>query len=266
MSLPASVYYYFHKLQLDVVAGALFTSLWISHISHATIPPWALLALCLSVWIIYTMDHLGDALKYPNVVRYDFYRRHWRLLLILLSLAAIALLLTIYFLPFALLCKGLLLLLPIMSYQLLLRYRPYTGALLKEAAVALVYASGTGIFMWSQSIQPINLLALVWLFFLTWTSILTYSMLEAPEDGKQGMFTIAHILGNKSTRRLISLVMLVAFILMIPLSAELGLTFALPALGMMLITFFLPLTFPHHRYWGELAFLIPAIWFLIYVL
>ena len=266
MAFASSMYHLFHKLQLDVVAGAIFTSLWLSHLTQVNIAPHGLHVLALCVWIIYTLDHLLDARKYPGMMRYQFYKRHEKALLII-TLGLVGLLIYLLtHLPFALLWKGALLSLPIFSYQLLIRYYPAQGLLIKEAAVALVYTLGTGIFVWTQSLTLVSLTALIWLFLLAWASILSYSYLESQEDSEEGMLSIVHLSSRGFTRQLITILLGLAGLLILPLFAAWGWVFALPALGMMALTALLPQAYPSHRYWGELAFLIPGIWFLIYVL
>lgn len=264
MASPTSLYHLFHKLQLDVVAGAVFTSLWLSHLAKVDIPAKGLVVLGLSVWMIYTLDHLLDARKYPGIKRYQFYQRHETLLLSLSLGLAMLLVYLLLDLPHALLWKGALLSLPILGYQWLVRYLPAKGVLIKEAAVALVYTLGTGIFVWTQAFSMLSVTALLWLFLLAWASILSYSHLESKEDSKEGMLSIVHLSSLGFIPQLIKILLGVAILLFLPLSAAWGWEFALPALGMMGLTALLPLAYPYHRYWGELAFLIPGIWFLLY--
>jgi len=55
------IYQFINVLSLDVVAGAMVSALFFARIFKVQILPWGVLALGLTVWTIYTTDHLVDA-------------------------------------------------------------------------------------------------------------------------------------------------------------------------------------------------------------
>ena len=56
-------YQYINILSLDIAAGAVISAVFFAQIFNVQIKPYGLLALGLTVWIIYTVDHLRDAKK-----------------------------------------------------------------------------------------------------------------------------------------------------------------------------------------------------------
>jgi hypothetical protein len=63
-------------LSLDVVAGAVAGALFFGEILQVQLSFSVLTALGLTVWIIYTLDHLRDAKQILNVASTDRHRFH----------------------------------------------------------------------------------------------------------------------------------------------------------------------------------------------
>ncbi|MCB0805276.1 MAG: hypothetical protein KDC05_05710, partial [Bacteroidales bacterium] len=83
---------YINNLSIDVVIGALMSSLFASRITgvQPEISFWVIFVL--AVWVVYSADHLVDALRLKNHAhthRHRFHFRHFRLLSVLVTVAAI---------------------------------------------------------------------------------------------------------------------------------------------------------------------------------
>lgn len=88
-------YRYLNLLSLDVALGAMISALFLTRIFNVNVRFHGLLCLGLTVWLIYTMDHLVDAkmIKNPaSTERHRFHQRYFKLILVL----AILILLTIF--------------------------------------------------------------------------------------------------------------------------------------------------------------------------
>lgn len=87
-----SLYRHFTALSLDIVAGAVGTCYAICQTSGLTPSTILYIVLGLSVWVIYTTDHLIDVKKTTEkTFRHQFHREHFNLILILDVVAVIVL-------------------------------------------------------------------------------------------------------------------------------------------------------------------------------
>lgn len=259
-------YYFFHKLQLDVVVGAVCLALWFAHLCKVQIPAFGIPALALSVWIIYTLDHLWDARQYPYSRRYIFYKQYAKPLQIMLVFAVSLLAIFVFYLPFALVIKGVLIALPIVAYQVLLIWRPVIGTYLKEVSIAFCYTFGVSIFL-LEDMHRLPAFLILWLFLLAWLSLVIYSYIEKKEELAFGMKNIVYLLGNRSINKLLKGIGLLLCMLSIYIGFELlsSIPFIFTALLMVILTSILPLfDSGKHRYLGEAVFFIPGIYLLIF--
>src|SRR6476659_9916470 len=77
-------------LSLDVVAGAVICSIFFSQVFNTVIRVSGIISLALSVWIIYTVDHLLDArriTRQASTVRHRFHQKNQKILYSVLLLA-----------------------------------------------------------------------------------------------------------------------------------------------------------------------------------
>ena len=54
-------------LSIDVVAGAVCSALFFARLLQVSLLPYGIISLALTVWIIYTADHLLDAKRVEGV-------------------------------------------------------------------------------------------------------------------------------------------------------------------------------------------------------
>src|SRR5260221_9904362 len=87
-------------LSLDVAAGAVVSASFFARIFNVTILPQGLISLGLTVWIIYTADHLLDAKKLKQAAsteRHRFHQQHFNILSVAMLLAMLVDFTQIYF-------------------------------------------------------------------------------------------------------------------------------------------------------------------------
>src|SRR5688572_9142526 len=92
--MPGLIRFYrlMNILSIDVVAGATVSALFFAKIFDVQVRPFGLLALGVTVWAIYTLDHLRDAKKIrheASTERHRFHQRHFKVLTVLLCAAVL---------------------------------------------------------------------------------------------------------------------------------------------------------------------------------
>src|SRR6187551_3842552 len=94
------LYRQLNVLSLDVVAGVVICAVFFSRIFQAHIRPQGLVTLSLTVWIIYTTDHLLDAHRIQgtaSTARHRFHQENFFLLFVFLGISTIINIILIFF-------------------------------------------------------------------------------------------------------------------------------------------------------------------------
>jgi len=161
-------YRFFNLLSLDIAVGAVGGACYFARILEVHVRSYALASLGLTVWIIYTTDHLLDARKIPgraSTERHRFHQQHFRTLAAGVVIAAVIDFVLILFIKRAVLYGGFLTFAVVLVYLALHRKLAW----LKEGVVALLYCAG--VLLPSLLVTPIELqtadYVLFLLFFLT---------------------------------------------------------------------------------------------------
>src|SRR6478609_2759298 len=79
-------------LSIDVALGSVCCAAWFAEIFEAALKPYAWMSLGLTVWIIYTADHLLDARKInepASTKRHRYHQKNFTLLLCILLFAVL---------------------------------------------------------------------------------------------------------------------------------------------------------------------------------
>lgn len=267
-------YKYINYLSLDVAVGAMLLSASISKFINDTVVWNVAISLSLSVWIIYTFDHLIDARKSninPSIARHAFHKLHEKkLILVMVFLAFVGLWLVLKLPPLTI-WYGLFLLGVVLGYFLLIYF--FKRFYLKEVLVALVYT--TGVFLGPVSILTSSISFEVFnLFFqlllLALLNLTLFSFIEYDLDAKDNHASLARKIGKGRTAILIK-TMLIAlaswqFLSLIIFEPTL---FQIMFLLMTMILFILYvfknplLKNDRYRWLGDAIFLIPAIELLV---
>lgn len=258
---------------LDVVAGAVGSSFFASRVIREDLPPaWYVILGC-SVWLIYTLDHLIDARRMGPLAQTARHRLHHRIfwpLTVLWAVVFLAALATaILVLPWSLMQSGFIVggMACAHLFLVLVVGRKMAPGLTKEVGVAIVYTTGMWlpVIQMRQSSLPLwNWLIVAMFFLLACANLLLLSVYEKKSDEADQQTNIANWAGEKTTRRVIQLILGLALILG---AAVLYLRFDLIALASVTILtvicvahfqiLFFPEFFrPRERYraWGDLSF------------
>src|SRR5689334_7150262 len=100
MTVLVKFYRLLNILSVDVALGAVCCAAWFATLFEVTLRPHAFVVLGLTVWIIYTADHLLDAKRTEGVAstkRHRFHQQHFSFLVVVLILTVITDLVFVFF-------------------------------------------------------------------------------------------------------------------------------------------------------------------------
>lgn len=191
-------------LSLDVVAGAVVCALFFIKVLDTT-ATYALVPLALTVWIIYTADHLLDARRIGHVAsspRHLFHQVHFRQLRIAILCASVLDLLSLWFVSRAVVMGGMVLAFLVLLLMLLQRAFPW----LREIIVSVLYTCG--VLLPSIAQARINYTVAHSLLFIQFslvalTNLLVLSWLDRECDFRDGLTSFALIAGQSMSQVMI---------------------------------------------------------------
>lgn len=196
------IYQYVNILSLDVVAGSVICSLFFARLFSAAVSFYTLSALGLTVWIVYTLDHLRDALIIPvtSTDRHRFHEKYFKWIFITALVMIVLDFVVIWFVPLKVLMYGSVLWMIVLLYLILQRYLKF----LKELFVACLYTAGVllpSMASMNATLVPLDFL-LIGKFFLTaLMNLLLFSLFDYSQDRKQQQHSFVTWFGPSSTRR-----------------------------------------------------------------
>src|ERR1700710_2690108 len=99
-------------LSIDVAVGAMVCALWFTRMLSAGPRPYAITSLGLTVWIIYTCDHLLDAKRLSqtaSTARHRFHQQHFKTIIVFACIATVITATLMFFMKFEVLLGGVIL-------------------------------------------------------------------------------------------------------------------------------------------------------------
>lgn len=193
-----------NALSLDVAIGAMVGMAFFARCFDVCLDPFTFPVMGSTVWVIYTTDHLLDALRIQepaSTYRHKFHQEHFvALLLLVLIVSAINLIVVITTIQ-TLIVPGGILIGMVVCYLIL---HPFLhGA--KELAGACLYTMGVvlpsleGLFH-----VAIDSVIIVSSFMLVaWMNLLIFSLADRQSDRNDRMLSFTQIFGAGQSRRLI---------------------------------------------------------------
>lgn len=205
MSTFLKWYRYLNILSVDIAAGAVITSLFFARILGVHILPYGLIALGLTVWIIYTADHLRDAKSIKTVAsteRHRFHQRNFFSLTLLLAIALCVDLIIILYTRKPVLEWGIYLGAVVGIYLLVQRYLKF----LKESLIAVLYT--LGVLLPSLSVTDHELTSCHFLLFIQFAlvaliNLLIFSWYDHHDDLRDNQRSFSTDLGQRSITKTI---------------------------------------------------------------
>jgi hypothetical protein len=260
-------YKYVNILSIDIAVGAMVCAWFFAQLFEATIRPYAIAALGLTVWIIYTTDHLMDAkiiLGRARTDRHYFHQKYFSWLLIGLIVALVLDIIQLFYIRKALLENGVLLLVTVAVYFVIIRY----VKIVKEVFITALYTAG--VILPSLSAPSTHVSAEVWLgvFYFGTTALLNiimFTWFDAPLDIEHGQSSFTTTVGLGTSKKIIDALVMLQLAFGVALTAWLPLKAALVLLAMNSVLSLIWWRRNHmknnnlFRLWGDAVFLMPAI-------
>ncbi|RMG26670.1 MAG: hypothetical protein D6730_08725 [Bacteroidetes bacterium] len=261
-------------LSIDVAAGGLASGAMFVCVLHADVPPVWWLALPLSIWVIYTTDHLLDAYRLKDKAhtpRHLFHHQYFRSILLLWATALVCCLTVIpLYAPRELwyfgMGMGILVLMHLGINKWIGNRVSYFFH--KELGVALIYSLGVwgGPAIYADKACSFPAL-LLWaqFFLLALINLLMFAMFEIQVDEQDGHTSFARAIGESGTENLIRLLAATTLLLSIytficqPALWKAALTFLL-MLGLLMLIICRKSYFgrqERYRMLGDAIFIIP---------
>lgn len=269
------------NLSLDVVSGALICGAMVAKMLTISMPWVWWIALPLSVWVVYTADHLLDAYKLgkeANTKRHLFHYKNFKIILWIWGIAGLSCITWIfYFSPYHLKLFGLGVGLLVALHLLLVNLvgNRVSLALQKELGVAIIYAVGVygGPFViHGEGVSKVEGLLFFQFFLLCLGNLLMFALFEIETDRKDGHSSFVRAIGKAGARRLILLILGIALALSMltvmnePSLGELQVVSSqILMIGLHILIMIRPKFFAlneRYRILGDAVFLLP-IWLLI---
>lgn len=211
------VYRHLNILSIDVAAGAVCCAAWFALLFGVQVKPYAFISLGLTVWIIYTADHLLDVarVKIPaSTERHRFHQRHFTTLIIVLAVAVLTDIIFVVFIRKIIFQWGVVLATAMIFYFLIQRYLIYV----KELVVALLFSCGVLLpsFSLIETFPGGKILFVMSSFVLTaLINLILFSWFDQTSDTKDNRASFATQVGERKTKSAIVLLFVLNAVLMI---------------------------------------------------
>jgi len=259
-------------LSLDIVAGAIICAVFFARIFNVVILPYGLISLGLTVWVIYTADHLLDASKLratASTNRHRFHQQHFSALLIAALLAAVADGLQLFYIRRSVFVGGIVLALIVIVYFFVQRRLTF----LKESFGAVLYAGGVLLIPVSLKETEFSVMQEMFAlqFFLTaLTNLLLFSLFDFAPDQRDNHNSLARSFGERKTRIVIKVLFAanaaLAIIVLVGYSASLFPESILIGMNVVLFVIFFKKQYfecdDRYRLAGDAIFLLPLFYIL----
>jgi len=252
-------------LSIDVVVGAVLSALFFCKIFQVTPRLAGLLALALTVWVIYTVDRLLDVRKKPAdaLDRHQFHQRHYRSLWASCAVITLLLIVLIFFLRLEVLKGGVVLSVIVMIYILVQRRLKFV----KELAVAFFYTCGVLLLVWSLKDHTAisHYLVVIPFFIIALINLILFSWFEKETDEKNLQHSFVTHFGRDNSGKVLLLLFVIGTVFSL-LVMWMGYYFESGIYLTMVFTLLMIYCFPryfhvHERYrlWGDAVFLLPGL-------
>ncbi|MEJ1239127.1 hypothetical protein WBG78_13410 [Chryseolinea sp. T2] len=200
----ASAYRLISILSLDVVAGAVICALFFIKVLQTEVS-FSLIPLALTVWIIYTADHLMDARRIGHAAsspRHLFHQLQFQRMLVAVGVALLLDLISLLFVSRAVIMGGVFLAFLVVLLIVMQRALPW----LREIVVSVLYTCGVllpSIAQARTSYTIAHSLLFIQFSLVALTNLLILSWLDREMDFKDGLTSFTLIAGKRMSQVMI---------------------------------------------------------------
>jgi len=260
-----------NTLSIDVSLGVMACSLFFSKIFKvkADLVSSGTISLGLTVWLIYTIDHLLDVKRTKftaSTDRHRFHQKNVKGIFYTVAVASSLNFVLLFFLPFRLLENGVWLVLGVALYLVLQNKLYY----IKELLGALLYSAGIMMAPLSLVSTPLQLDGVLLIAHFTMTvfiGLLLFSYFDHSNDKQDGQQSFSTLAGKKNTVAIIIVLLIINFILatIIAIACKLTIsaTITILSINLGLLTILLKRNYflvnDRYRLIGDALFFIPII-------
>jgi len=272
MSSIIRVYRVFNLLSLDVVGGAVVSALFFARLFYVNVRPIGLIALGLTVWIIYTTDHIRDVSKVVGTAsteRHRFHQVHYKKLIILTIIAIGLTIGAILFIKQQVLEWGIALSLVVVAYIIAQRSLKF----LKEIFIAILYTCGVLLLSIPVSNVPLTTVhyMLIFQFGITaLANLIMFSWFDRELDQIDKRYSFVTKTGEPGTRLVIWLLLVLQLTMTVIQWIVGSLTVPSLIVGLMGLSLLLIFIFREpleknecYRLLGDAVFFLPATYLLL---
>lgn len=257
-------------LSIDVVLGAVCCGAWFANYFGVELKVYALICLGLTVWVIYSADHLLDAVKVKgeaSTLRHRFHQKHFKTLVILLLLAGMADFILLFFIRARILQAGVFLICVVGIYLLVSRWLTY----LKEIVVAGLYCGGVllpALSLIEKRLVVADGFLLLCFFITALINVIMFAWFDHELDVRDGNNSFSTKFGKNFTKQLLIMlfvIQLILFILLMVMGSFIPLLVWSSMNGILFVLFIRSHKFKKAEYYrllGDAVFLIPALFLL----
>ncbi len=205
MSAFLKAYRYVNILSIDTALGAVVCAMFFAELVEANVWIYGKVALGLTVWIIYTADHLLDAKKVKGVAsseRHRFHQQYFRPLVAVMIIAAVVDLTMVLFMRKSLLEYGLALSVVVALYLLVSQFLK----MLKEIFIACIYTLGVMLPALADQEHLMNRsdkLFMFNFFLIAVANLLIFSWFDIQRDRADGHPSFVTFYGREKTKAVV---------------------------------------------------------------
>ena len=258
--------------------GTLAVGYMATRILHVSANPIWWIILPMSVWIVYTLDHIIDS--YKNKTEAVIYRHKFHYLnrksisIVMIFTGTTTLILSVLFLDTQIIILGILLSLVIAFYFALIFFFKQKRSIFLQKELIIAIAYTTGIFMaplyWYGSLPSFSVIVVIFnIFILAWFEGIMISWFDYDNDIKDGHTSFTILFGKRNTRQFLILghmiIEIITIIFLVITPFNIVFWALLVTLVMNLLLGFI-IIFPHsfaqnnyYRIIGETVFLLPVL-------
>jgi 4-hydroxybenzoate polyprenyltransferase len=263
------LYRLFNLLSLDVVTGAVISSLFFSKIFEVAPSYPSFISLGLTVWIIYTADRLLDIRDVKGEAaseRHRFHQRNETKLKYWLVVVLIIDIVLIFFMPVKIIKDGIFLSLVVVIY-ILLRRKLHIS---KELLVAALYTAGVVLPSWPENQMRSTQYLIIFMFFLiALINLIVFSWYEKENDLLDRQASVATLVEETKIRYILTGLFVITFSISFYLffqSPYRFISWVLIAMAAILLLIFTCKRFfarsDYYRLAGDAVFLFPIVYIL----
>jgi len=209
---------YIQYLSLDVVLGAIISSLFIAKLLNVSLGNSTLIGLGIAIWLIYTTDHLLDAKSIKGVATNPRHAFHQKYFNIIASLSGIVFCLgiwNIFSLPLETIKFGGILIFCVGIYFFTIRMVDRPSLWHKELSAALIYCFGVfaGPLSLAEGISYSVILLFCQFLIIVTLNLLIFPIYEMETDKNDQMKSLAISVGLKTIHKIIKSLFILSLIL-----------------------------------------------------